>query len=98
VPRICFINKMDRVGADFWRAANMIKERLGARPIVVQLPIGKESGFRGVIDLIEAKAIVWADDLGTEMECQDIPAELKAEVEEARAKMVEAIAETSDES
>jgi len=97
VPRICFINKMDRVGADFWRAANMIKERLGARPIAVQLPIGKESAFRGVIDLIEARAIVWADDLGTEMECVDIPAELKAEADEARAKMIEAIAETSDE-
>src|SRR5689334_3212846 len=97
VPRICFINKMDRVGADFWRAANMIKERLGARPIAVQLPIGKESAFRGVIDLIEARAIIWADDLGTEMECVDIPAELKAEADEARAKMIEAIAETSDE-
>jgi len=97
VPRICFINKMDRVGADFWRAANMIKERLGARPIALQLPIGKESTFRGVIDLIEARAIVWSDDLGTEMECVDIPAELKAEADEARAKMIEAIAETSDE-
>src|SRR5215510_2143324 len=57
VPRICFINKMDRVGADFWRAVGMIKERLGAHPVAVQLPIGKESAFRGVIDLVEAKAI-----------------------------------------
>jgi len=97
VPRICFINKMDRVGADFWRALNMIKERLGAHPIAAQLPIGKESGFRGVIDLVESKAIVWSDDLGTEMECTDIPAELAAEAHEARAKLIEAIAETSEE-
>jgi elongation factor G len=97
VPRICFINKMDRVGADFWRAVGMIKERLGAHPVAVQLPIGKEAGFRGVIDLVEAKAIVWGDDLGTKMDCIDIPAEFKAEADEARAKMVEAIAETSEE-
>jgi elongation factor G len=96
VPRICFINKMDRVGADFRFSVQTIKDRLGANPIPMQLPIGRESSFRGVVDLLENAAIVWADDLGTTMEKVAIPEELKADAAEARAKMVEAIAETDD--
>ncbi len=97
VPRICFINKMDRVGADFNFSVQSIKDRLGARPIPMQLPIGRESAFRGVVDLLENDAIVWADDLGTKMERVEIPAEVKEEAAAARAKMMEAIAETDDE-
>jgi elongation factor G len=97
VPRLCFINKMDRVGADFNYSVQTIRERLGANPIPMQIPVGRESSFRGVVDLLENAAIVWADDLGTKMERVEIPDELKAEAAEARAKMVEAIAETDDE-
>jgi elongation factor G len=97
VPRICFINKMDRVGADFERSVASIKERLGANPIPVQWPIGREVAFRGVVDLIEQIAIVWGDDLGTTMERVEVPAELKDAAAQARAKMIEAIAETDDE-
>ncbi len=97
VPRLCFINKMDRVGADFNHSVQTIKDRLGANPIPMQLPIGREAGFCGVVDLMENLAIIWADDLGTKMERVEIPAELKDEAAAARAKMVEAIAETDDE-
>ncbi len=97
VPRICFINKMDRVGADFDRSVATIKERLGAKPIPVQMPIGRESGFRGVVDLLANDAIIWADDMGTQMDRSPIPAELHAEAAAARSRMVEAIAETDDE-
>src|SRR5476651_1924448 len=77
VPRICFINKLDRTGADFWRCVDMIRERLGARPVVIQLPIGMEDKFRGIVDLIAMKAIVYkAEDLGAEEETIDIPADL----------------------
>lgn len=96
VPRICFINKMDRVGADFYRSVASIKERLGANPIPIQYPIGREAGFRGVVDLLENEAVVWSDDMGTNMERLPVPAELAAEVAEARAKVVEAVAETDD--
>jgi elongation factor G len=96
VPRICFINKMDRVGADFAFSVQTIKDRLGANPIPMQIPIGREAGFRGVVDLLANDAIVWADDLGTRMDRVEIPAALKADADEARAKMVEAIAETDD--
>jgi elongation factor G len=97
VPRLCFINKMDRVGADFNYSVQTIKERLGANPIPMQIPIGREASFRGVVDLLENVAIVWADDLGTKMERVEIPDELKAQTAEARATMVEAISETDDE-
>ena len=84
VPRICFINKLDRTGADFWRCVDMIRERLGARPVPIQLPIGSEDKFRGIVDLITMKAIVYkAEDLGAESETIDIPADL---VEAARAQ------------
>jgi elongation factor G len=96
VPRICFINKMDRVGSSFDRTLDMIRERLGANPIPVQMPIGFESDFMGVVDLIEEKAIIWTDELGTSPETVDIPADLKGEAAERRTRMVEQIAETDD--
>jgi elongation factor G len=97
VPRICFINKMDRTGADFDRSVQSIRDRLGAKPIPMQLPVGREASFRAVIDLLDLVMITWSDDMGTTMERGEIPAELKTEAAEARAKMVEAIAETDDE-
>jgi elongation factor G len=96
VPRICFVNKMDRVGASYQRTIETIKDRLGANPIPMQLPIGSEASFRGVIDLLEQKAIIWEDDLGKEPKYVEIPEELKAEAEEARAHLVEKIAELDD--
>jgi elongation factor G len=96
VPRICFINKMDRVGASYDRAIAMIVDRLGANPIAVQYPIGSEAGFKGAVDLIEMKAIVWEDDLGREPLEIDIPADLLPAVEEAREHMLEKIVETND--
>jgi elongation factor G len=96
VPRICFINKMDRVGANFWRAVDMIRERLGAQPLVMQVPIGSESSFGGVVDLIENKAIHYGDDLGTVMDVQDIPPELHANVAHWRDVLIERIAETDE--
>jgi len=97
VPRICFINKMDRIGADFARSVQSIKDRLGANPIPVQLPIGQESNFKGVIDLLENQAIYWTDDMGLKFERKEVPAEMKDEVATAHAYMVEKIAETDDE-
>jgi elongation factor G len=96
VPRICFVNKMDRVGASYERTIESIKERLGANPIPMQLPIGFEATFRGAIDLLEQKAIIWEDDLGKEPKIIDIPEDLKAQAQEARAYMVEKIAELDD--
>ena len=96
VPRICFVNKMDRVGASYERTIESIKDRLGANPIPMQLPIGFEATFRGVVDLLERKAIIWEDDLGKEPKIIDIPEDLKSQVEEARAYMVERIAELDD--
>jgi elongation factor G len=97
VPRICFINKMDRVGASFERSIEMIRERLGANPISVQMPVGFEAEFKGLIDLIENQAIIWTDDLGTKPERTEIPADLRAEAEARRARMIEQIAETDEE-
>jgi elongation factor G len=96
VPRICFVNKMDRVGASYERTLASIRERLGANPIAVQLPIGAEAGFKGVVDLIEQKAIVWTDAAGDSPEASTIPADLQAEAAEMRARMVEQIAETDE--
>jgi len=96
VPRICFVNKMDRMGADFQRCVDMIVERLGARPVVIQLPIGAESGFRGVIDLIDMKALVWPGDEPADPEVQEIPADMKAAAEAAHETMVEHVVETND--
>jgi elongation factor G len=97
VPRICFVNKMDRVGASFERTIESIKDRLGANAIPMQLPIGFEGGFRGVVDLLELKAIVWGDDLGKDPIVTEIPDDLKSQAIEARAYMVERIAELDDE-
>ena len=97
VPRICFVNKMDRVGASYERTIDSIKERLGANPIPMQLPIGFEATFRGVINLLEEKAVIWEDDLGKEPKIIGIPDELKEQAKEARAYMVERIAELDDE-
>ena len=96
VPRICFVNKMDRIGASFERTISSIKQRLGSNPIPVQLPIGSESSFKGVIDLMTMKAIYWEDDLGREPRETEIPADLKSQAEEARHSMVEKIAELDD--
>ncbi|MBW8011221.1 MAG: elongation factor G [Chloroflexi bacterium] len=97
VPRICFVNKMDRVGASYERTIDMIRERLGANPLAVQLPIGEEAGYQGVVDLFSEKAIIWEDDLGKDPLETDIPSELLADAEQMRERMVEAIAETDEE-
>lgn len=97
VPRIAFINKMDRVGADFFRGVEMIRTRLGANPVPIQLPIGSEDKFSGIIDLIQEKAIIYVDDLGTESEMTAIPEELLDLVAEYRIKMLESLAEFDDE-
>ncbi|MBN2118375.1 MAG: elongation factor G [Anaerolineales bacterium] len=97
VPRICFVNKMDRVGASYERTIDSIRERLGANPIAMQLPIGFEATFHGAVDLLEEKAVIWSDDLGKEPQIIDIPEELKEQAWEARAYMVERIAELDDE-
>jgi elongation factor G len=98
VPRICFINKLDRTGADFWRCVEMIRDRLGATPVPIQIPIGSESKFRGVVDLVTMKAIIYKDDdQGTSMSIEEIPADLAAEARAHHEKMVEAVAEMDDE-
>ena len=103
VPRICFVNKMDKMGADFYFTVQTIIDRLGARPLVVQLPIGAESDFLGVVDLLEMKAYVWPGDakgdvtMGASYEVQDIPADLVEKAEQYRAELVEAVAEASEE-
>ena len=97
VPRMCYINKMDIMGADFFRVVKMIKDRLRANAVPVQLPIGAEGSFRGIIDLMEMKADVYYDDLGKDMRVEEIPEDMKELAEEYRAKMVESICETDDE-
>jgi elongation factor G len=96
VPRICFVNKMDRVGADFWRTVEMIEERLEAHPVALQTPIGVEDSFRGVVDLINMQAISYGDELGTAPEVTPIPAELQEEVAQSRESLVEKVAETDE--
>jgi elongation factor G len=96
VPRFCFINKLDRTGADFWRGVDSIRERLGANAVPVQIPIGREDTFQGVIDLVRMQAIYHRDDLGNQIEVVDIPAELRAEAETHRAALIEAVAEMDD--
>ena len=97
VPRIIFINKMDRVGANFFRVVEMIKDRLGVEAVPVQIPIGSEDQFKGMIDLLERKAIIYYDDLGVKWEIASVPDELKEEVEINRQKLVEAAVELDDE-
>jgi elongation factor G len=96
VPRICFVNKMDRTGADFWRCVDMIRERLGATAVPIQIPIGREKEFKGFIDLIEEQAVVFTDDLGTTSERTDIPAEMQAEFRLHRDALLERVAETDE--
>ena len=94
VPRICFINKMDRVGADFYHSVETIVERLKCRPLVVQLPVGAEDQFKGVVDLVEMKAFIWRDEtLGAEFDVVDIPADLLDQAKEYREKLIEVISE-----
>jgi len=97
VPRICFVNKMDRTGADFYRCVDMIVDRLGAQPLVLQLPIGAEADFKGVVDLVAQKAIIWKDEsLGAKFDIVDIPADLADKAAEYREKLVELAVEQDD--
>ena len=98
VPRICFINKIDKMGADFEHAVDTIRKRLSAKPVAIQIPIGQEAKFLGVIDLIAMKAIIWKDEtMGAEYETDEIPADLKKKAEAFHAQLVESIAENDDE-
>jgi elongation factor G len=96
VPRIAFINKMDRIGADFFRCVKQMKDRLGAHPVLLQIPIGAEDRFLGVVDLLEMKAIVFEDELGAKPIVKEIPAELMEEAKHQREKLIEAAAEAND--
>ena len=97
VPRMCFVNKMDKIGADFYNTCDMIVDRLGATPLVIQLPIGAESDFAGIVDLVKMKAVIWkAETLGAEFEEQDIPADLQDKAAEYREKLVELAVEQDD--
>jgi elongation factor G len=97
VPRIAFINKMDRTGADFFKAVQSMIDRLGAKPVPVQIPIGQEDRHRGVVDLVEMRAITWVDDLGTKMEIGEIPAELAEQANEYHHQLIDAVADHDDE-
>lgn len=97
VPRICFVNKMDRIGANFMRTVDMIVDRLGAKPVPIQLPIGSEDRFNGLVDLIENKAIIFTDDKGSFEVLDEIPAEVADQAEQLRQQIIEKIAETDDE-
>jgi elongation factor G len=97
VPRICFINKMDRVGADFFRSVDTIVDRLKARPVAIQIPVGAEDQFKGVVDLVEMKATLWHDEtLGAEFDVVDIPEDLRATAQKYRDQMIEAVSEFDD--
>ncbi|MEO7019356.1 MAG: elongation factor G [Ktedonobacteraceae bacterium] len=96
VPRICFVNKMDRMGADFWRTVGMIRERLGANPVAIQLPIGAEGGFKGYIDLLEREAVVFTDDLGTKSDHTEIPTSMEAEFKEHLEELIDRVSGTDD--
>ena len=96
VPRIVFVNKMDRTGADFYRVYDQIRDRLRANAVPIQIPIGKESDLRGIVDLVTMKAVIYNNDLGTDIEETEIPAEVQDKAQEFRIKLIEAIAETDD--
>jgi elongation factor G len=97
VPRICFINKMDRVGADFYRAVDTIVDRLKARPVPIQIPVGAEDQFKGIVDLVEMKAVIWRDEtLGAKFDVVDIPADLAEKAKAYREQMIEAVSEFDD--
>src|SRR5881275_658662 len=97
VPRIAFINKMDRTGADFFASVQSMVDRLGAHPVPVQLPVGQEEHHRGVVDLVEMRAITWSDDLGTKMETGEIPGELIEQAQEYHHQLIDSVAEFDDE-
>jgi len=97
VPRIAFINKMDRTGADFFASVQSMVDRLGARPVPVQLPIGQEEHFRGVVDLVEMRALVWQDDLGERFEVEEIPGELVEQANEYHHQLIDAVADHDEE-
>ncbi len=97
VPRIAYINKMDRIGADFYRSVETIKDRLGANAVPIQLPIGAEDAFVGIVDLVKMKALIYKDDMGTEFDETEIPDEMKDQAEEYRAALLEAVADHDDE-
>jgi len=97
VPRICFVNKLDRTGADFFNCVQMIKDRLGAKPLVMQIPVGIEAGLKGVVDLIKMKAVLWKDEkLGAEFEYVEIPSDLKEESEKYRKELIETAVEQDE--
>jgi elongation factor G len=96
VPRFCFVNKLDRTGADFWRVVDMIKERLGVNAVPLQVPMGAEDQFRGVIDLINMRAITYGNDLGDQIDVGEVPDEFRATADEWREKMIEALADLDD--
>ncbi len=91
VPRIAFINKMDRVGADFFASVQSMIDRLGAHPVPVHLPVGQEEHFRGVVDLVEMRALTWSDALGTQTEVSEIPDELREQAEEYRHQLIDSL-------
>ena len=98
VPRMCFVNKMDRIGANFYRCVDMIVDRLGAKPLVIQLPLGSESNFKGLIDLVRMKAVIWQEEtLGAKFADEDIPDDMKDEANKYREKLVETVVELDDE-
>jgi elongation factor G len=97
VPRIAFMNKMDRVGADFFGSVQSMVDRLGCRPVPIHLPVGQEQHFRGVVDLVEMRAIVWEDELGMKMDVVEIPAELSEQAEEYHHQLIDAVADHDDE-
>ena len=97
VPRIAFMNKMDRTGADFFQSVQSMVDRLGAHPVPVQLPLGREEGFRGVIDLVEMRALVWTDELGTNYEVEEVPPELLEQAQEYHHQLIDAVAEKDEE-
>lgn len=97
VPRICFVNKMDRLGANFFRTRDMVISNLGAKPLVLQVPIGAEEAFQGVIDIVKMKAIVWTgEELGAKFEERDIPADLVDTANEYREKLIDTVVELDD--
>src|ERR671925_330644 len=96
VPRVAFMNKMDRVGADFYASVQSMIDRLGAHPVPIQLPIGAEAGFTGVIDLVTMKALIYKDDLGQEWAEEEIPADMADQARQARTELIEAVAEYDD--
>src|SRR5437867_7836010 len=97
VPRIAFINKMDRTGADFFASVQSMVDRLGAKPVPVQLPIGQEEHFRGVTDLVEMQAVVWRDELGTQFDIEEIPEELAEQAHEYHHQLIDAVADHDEE-